>query len=118
MQILDGRLVAQKIKDRLKMKIADFLTQNRIAPGLRVILIGDNPASQVYVRQKVKSRQRGGDRFSNLFSTGKRLSPGAKRKNTNFKSRLFCSCHIGSIASASRFFLAGSYLLDSSSKGP
>ena len=55
MQILDGRLVAQKIKDILKIKIADFSTKNKAAPGLRVILIGNNPASQVYVRQKVKA---------------------------------------------------------------
>ena len=55
MQVLDGRLVAQKIKDSLKTKIADFLRQNQIAPGLRVVLIGNNPASQVYVRQKIKA---------------------------------------------------------------
>lgn len=57
MQILDGRLVAQKIKDSLKIKIADFLKQNQIAPGLRVVLIGNNPASQVYVQQKVKAAE-------------------------------------------------------------
>ena len=55
MQILDGWLVAQKIKDSLKIKIADFSKKNKAVPGLRVVLIGNNPASQVYVQQKVKA---------------------------------------------------------------
>ncbi|MDE0118602.1 MAG: bifunctional 5,10-methylenetetrahydrofolate dehydrogenase/5,10-methenyltetrahydrofolate cyclohydrolase [Bdellovibrionales bacterium] len=54
MQILDGRLVAQKIRTELKRKINSFYEKNKIVPGLVVILVGDNPASQVYVRQKVK----------------------------------------------------------------
>ena len=57
MQILNGRLVAQKIKDSLKKKIADFSKKNKAAPGLRVVLIGNNPASQVYVQQKVKAAE-------------------------------------------------------------
>lgn len=55
MQILNGRLVARKIKDSLKTRIADFSKKNQMAPGLRVILIGNDPASQIYVGQKVKA---------------------------------------------------------------
>ena len=58
MQILDGLLVAEKIKEELKQKLARFLKQNNRVPGLRVILVGEDSASQVYVRQKIKQAEK------------------------------------------------------------
>lgn len=55
MQILDGRLVAQETRTELKRKIHRFFEQNKQRPGLAVILVGDNPASRIYVRQKIKA---------------------------------------------------------------
>ncbi len=47
-QILDGKALAQKIKDEIKAKVSKMDKK----PGLAVILVGDNPASKVYVRGK------------------------------------------------------------------
>jgi len=49
--ILDGKLVAQTIKDELKAKVAKLDAK----PGLAVVLVGSDPASQVYVRNKEKA---------------------------------------------------------------
>ena len=60
MQILDGCLVAQKMKLDLQKRVRFFCEKNKKPPGLRVILVGDNLASQVYVRQKIKSAKQVG----------------------------------------------------------
>jgi methylenetetrahydrofolate dehydrogenase (NADP+) / methenyltetrahydrofolate cyclohydrolase len=54
-QILDGKAVAQKVKDQVKIKIDDRLAKGQQAPGLAVVLVGQDPASEVYVRNKRKS---------------------------------------------------------------
>ena len=51
MTILDGKKLSQKIKDELKKEVEE-LKKSGITPGLAVILVGDNPASQTYVRMK------------------------------------------------------------------
>ena len=52
-KILDGKMLSQKIKDELKLEVAELKRQG-INPGLAVILVGDNPASKVYVNSKSK----------------------------------------------------------------
>lgn len=52
--ILDGKKVAQEIKEQVKSRVNE-LVKRGITPGLAVILVGDNPASQVYVRNKEKT---------------------------------------------------------------
>jgi methylenetetrahydrofolate dehydrogenase (NADP+) / methenyltetrahydrofolate cyclohydrolase len=49
--ILDGNVVAQEIKDNLKTRI-EALKNNGIIPCLATILVGDNPASETYVKMK------------------------------------------------------------------
>lgn len=84
MQILDGRLVAQKVKSDLKRKISCFSEQNKKAPGLAVILVGDNPASQIYVRQKIKAAKEVGI-HSEVFSfSGDISSEKLKKKVQGF----------------------------------
>lgn len=51
-QIVDGKAIAQKLKDDLKQKIADRMAQGLSQPGLAVIQVGDNAASSVYVKNK------------------------------------------------------------------
>jgi len=51
--IIDGRLISSEIKCELVKSIKE-LKQNEIVPGLAVILVGEDPASQVYVRNKEK----------------------------------------------------------------
>ena len=52
--ILDGKMVAQRIKDEMKEKVAD-LNKKGISVGLTVIIVGDDPASRVYVNSKKKA---------------------------------------------------------------
>lgn len=53
-QLIDGKKLAQEILEKIKIQVAQLKEQN-IIPGLAVILVGENPASQVYVKNKVKS---------------------------------------------------------------
>ena len=55
MQVLDGKVAASKIRSRLKQQITDTLPRFGRSPGLAVILVGDDPASAVYVRNKNKN---------------------------------------------------------------
>ena len=52
--IIDGKALAKKIRANLKIK-CDELKQGGIEPKLAVIMVGDNPASKVYVRNKSKA---------------------------------------------------------------
>lgn len=53
--ILDGKIVAQKIKDEIKSKTLLLKRDKQITPGLALLLVGDNPASKVYVNSKAKA---------------------------------------------------------------
>ncbi|RLU55385.1 bifunctional methylenetetrahydrofolate dehydrogenase/methenyltetrahydrofolate cyclohydrolase [Streptococcus iniae] len=53
--IIDGKALAQKMQASLAEKVTDMKKEYGIVPGLVVILVGDNTASQVYVRNKEKS---------------------------------------------------------------
>jgi methylenetetrahydrofolate dehydrogenase (NADP+)/methenyltetrahydrofolate cyclohydrolase len=50
--ILDGKKIAEQIKTDLKIKIENRRRQNLRPPGLAVVLVGDDPASKIYVRNK------------------------------------------------------------------
>ncbi len=50
-KIIDGKLVASELKESYKKEVA-ALTAKGITPGLAVIVVGENPASKVYVRNK------------------------------------------------------------------
>lgn len=51
-QIIDGKTVAASVRDTLKQKIATTCFETGIQPGLAVILVGNNPASEIYVSKK------------------------------------------------------------------
>jgi methylenetetrahydrofolate dehydrogenase (NADP+)/methenyltetrahydrofolate cyclohydrolase len=53
-QILDGNRVRDDIKNELKPRIAALAARGR-TPGLVVVLVGHNPASEIYVRNKIKT---------------------------------------------------------------
>jgi len=59
-QILDGKAVADDIKAHLKTEVARLVAAGKRRPGLAVILVGENPASQVYVRNKRNSCEQAG----------------------------------------------------------
>ena len=54
-QIIDGKALATKLQGQLAEKTARLKAETGLVPGLVVILVGDNPASQVYVRNKERS---------------------------------------------------------------
>ena len=51
-EILDGRTLAQRIRRQVADAVADLKARTGETPGLTVVLVGDDPASQVYVRNK------------------------------------------------------------------
>lgn len=55
MQILDGKIVSQAVKDAIKIKTTAFKNAGKKTPHLAAILIGSNGASETYVASKVKS---------------------------------------------------------------
>jgi methylenetetrahydrofolate dehydrogenase (NADP+)/methenyltetrahydrofolate cyclohydrolase len=59
-QILDGKLVAQQLIESTSRKIQRRVNKGFKSPGLTVILVGDNPASEIYVRNKVRACEKAG----------------------------------------------------------
>jgi methylenetetrahydrofolate dehydrogenase (NADP+)/methenyltetrahydrofolate cyclohydrolase len=55
MKILDGKLVSQTIKNEIKVEVDQLKEKTGKVPGLVTILVGDNPASKVYVSSKHKA---------------------------------------------------------------
>ncbi|MBR7181878.1 MAG: bifunctional methylenetetrahydrofolate dehydrogenase/methenyltetrahydrofolate cyclohydrolase FolD [Clostridia bacterium] len=51
-QLIDGKAIAKAIRAEIAEETAAFKEKNGFAPGLAVIIVGENPASQVYVRNK------------------------------------------------------------------
>ncbi|MFM7191124.1 MAG: bifunctional methylenetetrahydrofolate dehydrogenase/methenyltetrahydrofolate cyclohydrolase FolD [Microcystaceae cyanobacterium] len=69
-QILDGKALAQKRQQELQLEIQRLLPQKGRPPGLAVLMVGDNPASAVYVRNKEKACEKIGMRsFGQHFPT-------------------------------------------------
>lgn len=51
-RILDGKAIAAKIREEVKREITDLAAAQGLRPGLAVVIVGEDPASQVYVRRK------------------------------------------------------------------
>ena len=51
---IDGKALAQELRDSLAVEVKQLQDERGITPGLTVILVGEDPASQVYVRNKVR----------------------------------------------------------------
>ncbi len=58
--ILDGKRIAEELIDRIAERVAQRVSRGLRAPGLAVILVGDDPASSVYVRNKRRACERAG----------------------------------------------------------
>ncbi len=59
-QILDGTAIAERIRQQVKEDVAARVAAGKSVPGLATVLVGDNSASQVYVRSKQKACQEAG----------------------------------------------------------
>lgn len=61
-QIIDGKKIAAALRVKIAAAVAELTTSHRLVPGLAVVLVGDDPASQVYVGSKVKQTTEAGMR--------------------------------------------------------
>ncbi len=55
MTILDGKALSNKLKENLKKEIESFKNKTFVTPCLKIILVGSNPASMTYVKNKIKA---------------------------------------------------------------
>lgn len=70
-KILDGRRVADRLIENVRKAIDQRCNQGKRQPGLAVVLVGDDPASEVYVANKIKACERAGIRsFSHRLPLG------------------------------------------------
>jgi methylenetetrahydrofolate dehydrogenase (NADP+)/methenyltetrahydrofolate cyclohydrolase len=61
-RILDGQALAGRMREEIRPEVAEFTRRHGRPPGLAIVLVGENPASEVYVRNKLKSGQEVGFR--------------------------------------------------------
>ena len=62
--ILEGKTPSRIIRENIKREISEYTSQGFRRPGLAVVLVGDDPASQIYVKNKIKAcREVGMDSF-------------------------------------------------------
>lgn len=54
-KLIDGKSIAAELRSHVATAVARLKAQHGLVPGLAVVLVGDNPASQVYVRNKEKA---------------------------------------------------------------
>jgi methylenetetrahydrofolate dehydrogenase (NADP+)/methenyltetrahydrofolate cyclohydrolase len=58
--LLDGKKLAQTMQEEIALGVADFVKRSGVPPGLATVLVGDNPASQTYVRNKRRACEKVG----------------------------------------------------------
>lgn len=76
MQLLDGKKLAKEIRAELAEAVEKLVTDGQRPPHLAAVLVGEDPASQVYVRNKVRSCEKVGFR-SSLVRLGAEVSEAA-----------------------------------------
>ena len=54
---IDGKLAAKKLRDKLALEITELKSRHGLYPSLTVLLVGEDPASHIYVKNKVKQTQ-------------------------------------------------------------
>ena len=67
MQIIDGIKIANEIKQQLKSEVEQLKKQTNLVPGLAIVLVGADPASEIYVEKKIKTAEELGF-LATLFS--------------------------------------------------
>lgn len=60
MELIDGKEISNQIKEEIKKEVADMIDSGKDAPHLAAVLVGDDPASQTYVKNKEKACKRVG----------------------------------------------------------
>ncbi len=73
MEILDGKMVSAKVLENIKNESVSFIEKEGRPPGLAVVIVGDDPASAIYVRSKERKAKKLGFR-SEVISLGSSVS--------------------------------------------
>ena len=71
--LLNGKEFSKKIKNNIKQEVENLINETNITPGLAIILVGNNPASEIYVRNKVKDATKCGI-YANLIRFSEEIS--------------------------------------------
>ncbi|HBC56930.1 MAG TPA: bifunctional methylenetetrahydrofolate dehydrogenase/methenyltetrahydrofolate cyclohydrolase, partial [Gammaproteobacteria bacterium] len=53
--IIDGKTIASNLRDKIKNEVRQRTAAGKACPGLAVVLVGNDPASEIYVRNKRKA---------------------------------------------------------------
>ena len=75
---IDGKAISAQIREEIKEKTAAFVAERGYAPGLAVVIVGEDPASQVYVRNKALACEQVG-----FYSEVHRLPAETKQEELN-----------------------------------
>lgn len=75
MALLDGKKLAATIRDEVKVRVSEFTARHDRSPALSVVLVGDDAASQIYVRNKGRACKKTG-----ILSIEHRLSAETEEK--------------------------------------
>jgi methylenetetrahydrofolate dehydrogenase (NADP+)/methenyltetrahydrofolate cyclohydrolase len=59
-EIIDGKAIAERLRAKVSAEVAVLARDHGLKPGLAVVLVGDDPASQIYVRSKGEQSQAAG----------------------------------------------------------
>ena len=59
-KIIDGKKIAAAVREDIRTRAAALTERTGIVPGLAVLIVGEDPASQVYVRNKKKACEEAG----------------------------------------------------------
>ena len=86
-KIIDGKAFAAGLREKIAREVAELREAHGLTPGLAVVLVGENPASQVYVRNKAKqTRETGMESFEHRLpasTTQEELLALVRRLNEN-----------------------------------
>ncbi|MBI3928345.1 MAG: bifunctional methylenetetrahydrofolate dehydrogenase/methenyltetrahydrofolate cyclohydrolase FolD [Armatimonadetes bacterium] len=74
-RLIDGRAVAEKVRNQVAAEVAELERTSSIRPGLATVLVGDDPASHTYVRMKHRACQEAG-----IASIGRDLPGGSTQE--------------------------------------
>ncbi len=99
-RLLDGAAVAQAIRAEVGPAVAAFTARAGRPPGLGIVLVGDDPASEIYVRNKLKSA--GGRRTARRSHAAacRRVARGSARGGRTAESQRGARRHPGAVAAA------------------
>ncbi|MGB7589442.1 MAG: bifunctional methylenetetrahydrofolate dehydrogenase/methenyltetrahydrofolate cyclohydrolase FolD [Solirubrobacterales bacterium] len=64
-RLIDGKAVAEAVRERVRAEVVSLVAKGGRAPGLATVLVGEDPASQIYVRKKHEACEQAGIRSLN-----------------------------------------------------